>query len=351
MEERGKQRKVAPKELSTFGRAVFMAVGASNKNAELVTAHLVDASLQGVDSHGVARIPVYVQGVQEGRINPAATPEVIKETGASALIDGHGGFGQVAASLATEVAKKKAKKCGISGIGVRNLNHVGMLAFYGRRLAEAGFIGMVYASGFPRVAPWGGRGRVLGTNPLCYAFPAKKLDPIVVDMATTTVAAYKIMLAERAGKPIPGDWAVDAEGTPTTDPKRALEGSLLPMAGHKGYGLALSVDILSRVLAGSPPYALTRDVAYTQGGFLVEAIDIGVFVSADEYYRGVDELVTRIRMSPPAKEHDRVYLPGEPERIVREIRSKDGIPVDESLWSAFSRLAEKLSIRLPSPMT
>lgn len=158
------------------------------------------------------------------------------------------------------------------------------------------------------------------------------------------------MLAEKAGNPIPSDWAVDVEGSPTTDPRRALEGALLPMASHKGYGLALSVDILSRILVGGPPYTMTRDVAYTQGGFFVEATDIGAFVSADEYYRGVDELVNRIRKSPLAKGHSKIYLPGEPENIMREIRLKEGIPIDEPLWDSFCKLSNQLSLGMPSPM-
>jgi LDH2 family malate/lactate/ureidoglycolate dehydrogenase len=350
MKRRQEPRKVPLAELSAFANSVFIAVGASKENAQAVTAHLVDASLRGVDSHGVVRIPVYVQGVLEGGINPAAAPVIVKETGTSALIDGQGGFGQVAASAATKMVAIKAKKNGLSVVGVRNLNHVGTLAYYGRVLAESGFIARAYTSGFPRAAPWGGRGKVFGTNPLCFAFPARDQNPIIVDIATTAVAAYKIMLAEKTGDSIPNDWAVDVDGSPTTNPKRALEGALLPMARHKGYGLALSVEIMSRVLVAGPPYALSRDVAYTQGGFFIEATSIDAFVSADEYYRGIDELVNRIRRSPLARGYDRIYLPGEPETLVRELRLKEGIPIEDSLWESFCRLAEKLSVRAPSSM-
>lgn len=161
MEEQEKQRKLSHQALSTFAEEVFTAIGAGEEEARIVATHLVDASLRGVDSHGVVRIPVYVQGVQEGRIDSAALPEIIRETNTSALVDGHGGFGQVTASFATKIAADKAKKNGSSIVGVRNLNHVGTLAYYGRMLAETGLIGRLCTSGFPRAAPWGGRGKGL----------------------------------------------------------------------------------------------------------------------------------------------------------------------------------------------
>jgi LDH2 family malate/lactate/ureidoglycolate dehydrogenase len=340
---------VSQSELLVFATRVFEASGADSENARIVAEHLVEASLRGVDSHGVVRIPVYVQGIEDGAIDPGAKPEVVKETETTAVVDGNKGFGQVAALLSTRVAAQKAKKSGTAAVGARNLNHVGVLGYYGGILAREGFVGKAYTSGFPRAAPWGGKEKLFGTNPLCFAFPVKDGDPIVIDIATTAVAGFKIIQAAKAGRMIPEGWAVDPDGSPTTDPKLGMQGSMMPMAGHKGYGLAVSVEILSRILAGNVQRKMTREVAYTQAGFLVEAIHVGAFREEADYYRDVAELVTQIKNSAPARGFDRVLLPGEPEAISKVRRAREGIPVEPTTWKEFEEVAAKLSVELPAP--
>jgi LDH2 family malate/lactate/ureidoglycolate dehydrogenase len=340
-------RLISHSDLLVFATSVFESAGADPENARIVAEHLVEASLRGVDSHGVVRIPVYVQGIADGAIDPVARPEVVKETETTAVVDGNKGFGQVAALLATRVAAAKAKKSGTSAVGAKNLNHVGVLGYYGSILAREGFVGKAYTSGFPRASPWGGKEKLFGTNPLCFAFPVKDGDPIVIDIATTAVAGFKIIQAAKAGRTIPEGWAVDPDGSPTTDPKLGMQGSMMPMAGHKGYGLAVSVEILSRILAGNEQRKATKEVAYTQAGFLIEAIHVGAFREEVDYYRDVSELITKIRNSAPAKGFERVMLPGEPEVISRGRRVKEGIPVEEATWREFQGVAAELSVPLP----
>jgi LDH2 family malate/lactate/ureidoglycolate dehydrogenase len=334
-------------DLLEFATRVFEASGADQENARIVAEHLVEASLRGVDSHGVVRIPVYTQGISDGEIDPKAKPEVVKETDTTAVVDGKMGFGQVTALLSTRIAAKKAKRSGTSAVGARNLNHVGVLGYYGIILAKDGLVGQAYTSGFPRVAPWGGKDKLFGTNPLCYAFPVKDGDPIVIDIATTAVAGFKVIQAAKAGRSIPEGWAVDPDGSPTTDPNLGLKGSLLPMAGHKGYGLAVSVEILSRILSGNPERKVSKEVAYTQGGFFVEAIQVGAFRGESEYYRDIAEFIKKIKESAPSKGFEAVLLPGEPETVTRALRLKEGIPVEPTTWKEFEEVAVKLSVKLP----
>jgi LDH2 family malate/lactate/ureidoglycolate dehydrogenase len=333
--------------LLEFAVRVFEASGADEENAKIVAEHLVEASLRGVDSHGVVRIPVYAQGISDGEIDPKAKAEVVKETETTAVVDGHMGFGQVAALLSTRVAAKKAKKSGTAAVGARNLNHVGVLGYYGAILAREGLVGQAYTSGFPRVAPWGGKDKLFGTNPLCYAFPVNEGDPIIIDVASTAVAGFKLIQAAKAGRAIPEGWAVDPDGSPTTDPNLGLKGSLMPMSGHKGYGIAVSVEILSRILSGNPKRTITKEVAYTQGGFFVEAIHVGAFRDVADYYKDIAELVRTIKASAPSKGFDTVLLPGEPETMSKARRMKEGIPVEPTTWKEFEAVAAKFSVKLP----
>jgi LDH2 family malate/lactate/ureidoglycolate dehydrogenase len=334
--------------LHEFAVRVFEAHGTSKENSNIVADHLVEASLRGVDSHGIVRIPVYVQGIQDGEIDPKATPQLVRETSSTAVVDGRRGFGQVAALLATKTAAVKAKSTGAASVAARNLSHVGVLGYYGGILARDGLVGQAYTSGFPRVAPWGGKGKLFGTNPICYAFPVENGEPIVIDIATTAVAGFKIIQAAKEGRPIPEGWAMDPEGAPTTDAKVAMEGSLMPMSGHKGYGLAVSAEVLSRILAGNPQRHMTKEVAYTQGGFFVEAISPAAFRPEEDYYSDIAELVTKIRNTQPVKGFERVLLPGEPETISKAKRLKDGIPVPASTWKEFEQIGAGASVLLPS---
>jgi len=235
----------------------------------------------------------------------------------------------------------------MAAVGVKNLNHVGMLSYYGSELAGQELIAKIFANGLPRVAPWGGRKRLLGTNPICLAFPAKGRDPLLIDASTAITAAFKIALAAKAGRPIPKGLAVASDGTPTTDPNAALQGALLPMAEHKGYGLGVSVEILSSILTGSEYSVHIKPIPYTQGGLYIEVTSIGLFRDPDEYYRDLADFIQLIKESPLAEGFDAIYLPGEPEMREKKLRLVQGIPVPDSIWTDLVRLATKLSLSSP----
>jgi LDH2 family malate/lactate/ureidoglycolate dehydrogenase len=246
--------KVNSKDLYDFCVNVFSKIGVPKNDAEIVSEHLVTANLRGVDSHGAfVRIPHYVSALQQGIINPKPVIKFDKDTPDVTLIDGDKGFGPVIAMKATELTIKKAKKTGISFVGTKNMSHVGMLARYSLKIVEGMMIGMAATSSPPTVVPWGGTKPIFGTNPFTIGFPIDKESSIIVDMATSTVAAGKIAVLASKGEKIPEGWALDKDGKPTTDPRVFLnKGMLLPFGGYKGYGLSLSVEIFAGLLTGSP---------------------------------------------------------------------------------------------------
>lgn len=221
-------------ELYRFAVEAFVRVGVPREDAEVVADHLVTANLRGVDSHGVIRVPYYVDGVEKGLISPVTKLTTVKEGPFYALLDGGNGFCIVAAYRATMIAIEKAKNVSLGFVGVKNLGHAGMLAYYTKMIAREGMIGFACANGPARVAPWGGAEAVFGTNPISYAFPLEGAEPIVFDAATSAIASFKIRLAAMRSEKIPEGVALDKDGGPTTDPEKALQGVLLPFGGYKG---------------------------------------------------------------------------------------------------------------------
>jgi LDH2 family malate/lactate/ureidoglycolate dehydrogenase len=317
-------------------------------DAKIIAENLVMANLRGVDSHGVARLMTYVERVTKGLIDPRGPIEVVREYGDTALIDAHNNFGQIAAMRATHLAAEKARRFGVSFVGVRNSNHFGMAAYYALKLTDQKLIGIVSSNGPPAIAPWGGKTPMLGTNPICVGFPADKNDSIILDMATSIVARGKIRLAALKKEKIPEGWAFDEEGNPTSDPKAALKGSLAPIAGPKGYGLALSLDIICGLLTGSKflqDVKALDDFSGTSGtGCFIQAINIEAFVSYQQYLRNVMQYVKEIKDSPKKIGANEIFLPGEIERKELENRSKLGIPLNQEVLNELRKLAKKFGV-------
>jgi LDH2 family malate/lactate/ureidoglycolate dehydrogenase len=339
--------------LRTAGTRIFGAVGAPDEIAARVAHSLVDANLAGHDSHGVIRIPSYVRAVRAGEVIPHASPELVRETEVSAMVDGGWAFGQLTAERATRVAMDKARRHGIAVVAAVRCTHIGRLGEYAEMGAAEGLIVFVAAGGLTgkrgQVAPYGGRRGVLGTNPLAFGFPGGSEDvPVLLaDFATSAVAAGKIMVARAKGAPLPPGSIQDAEGRPSTQPQDYVDGgSLLPFGGHKGYGLMVVVELLGRVLTGSSAYAEDGrggDV-YGQSGTLVLAMDPGLFRDAAEYARDADATLRRIKAIPPAPGFDEVLLPGEPERQSRSERTRSGIPVEDTTLEAIRETAQSLGL-------
>jgi LDH2 family malate/lactate/ureidoglycolate dehydrogenase len=237
--------------LIEFCTAVYAGQGVPEADARLIADTLVQADLWGHQSHGVLRLDWYLDRLRNKVMNPVTQPEFVIDGGAMAVIDGHDGVGHVLAKLAAEEAIKRAKKHGIGAVGVRMSNHFGTCMYYTLMGARQGCVMMLTSNGGPAMAPWGGRKKIVGTNPWSIAAPAGKHAPFVVDMANTGVARGKIYLARNKRQKIPLGWAIDADGAPTTDPQAAIDGIILPMAEHKGYAIAAMVDMMSGVLTGS----------------------------------------------------------------------------------------------------
>jgi LDH2 family malate/lactate/ureidoglycolate dehydrogenase len=340
--------RIKAEDLFQFSLEALERVGVKEKDAEIVAENIILANLRGIDSHGVARLPVYVRRVKEGLINPSAPIEVVKDHGSVALIDAHNNFGQVAAMKAAFLAAEKAKNLGVGVVAVKNSNHFGMAAHYVMKLTEQKLIGIVLSNGPPAIAPWGGINPMFGTNPICIGFPMDGEESIILDMAVSVVARGKIRLAALKGEKIPEGWALDEEGNPTTDPKAALKGSLVPIGGPKGYGLALSIDILCGLLTGSNYGWRVKELNDFSGpsgtGTFIEAIKIEFFKPYHEYMDAIKEYVKEVKSCPRKRGVNEIFLPGEIERIEASQRKKLGIPLDDEVLAALKSMAKELQI-------
>ncbi|MEM0014701.1 MAG: Ldh family oxidoreductase [Zestosphaera sp.] len=339
-------------ELREFCKAVLLRVGVSESDAEVVADALVMANLRGVDSHGVVRLHSYVERILRGLIDPKAKPQVVRDFGATCLIDGNNGLGYVAAMHAVNAAVEKARKYGVGVVGVRNSSHFGMAAYYGIKIAESGMVGIVLANAAPAMAPWGGKTARLGTNPVCITFPFKDGAHVTLDMALSVVARGKIRLAALKKERIPEGWALDEEGRPTTDPEAAIRGTLAPIGGPKGYGLAVAVDILSGILTGSAYSIYVKALDDYSGpsrtGFFIEAINVEAFRPYDEYLKDMQDFEKIIKETPKASGVSEIYLPGEIEINLMRKRLKEGVPLDHETLNLLKKTAMRLGVELPN---
>ncbi len=343
--------RVKYEDLLGFSLNALGSAGVKEKDARTIAENIILANLRGVDSHGVSRLPSYVKRVKEKLIDPLGPVEIVKNQGCTALIDANNNFGQVAAMRATLLAAEKARKSGVAAVGVRNSNHFGMAAHYALKLTEQKLVGVVLSNGPPAISPWGGKVPMLGSTPICIGFPIEKNNSIILDMAVSTVARGKIRLAALKGEKIPEGWAFDEEGNPTTDPKAAIRGALAPIGGHKGYGLALSADILCGLLMGSAfgrSVKALDDFSDLSGtGFFIEAINVEFFRPYSEYQNCIINYIREIKESPKREGVQEIFLPGETERREAELRKKLGIPLHRETLFEIRNLAKELSIPFP----
>lgn len=331
--------------LRVLGERIFAAVGAPEDTARVVATSLVDANLAGHDSHGVLRIPQYVGQVREERtIDPAARPRVLSARQATALVSGEWGFGQPAGRAATDEAVRRAREYGIAAVGLVRCNHLGRVGEYVEQAAAAGCVALVCVGGVKAAAvPYGGSRRALGTNPFAVGFPLAGEPPAVLDFATTAVAAGKIMAARAAKKPLPPGCIVDGQGRPETDPEAFFNGgALLPFGGHKGYALAVLIELLGQALTGTERYGggVAGARVERRAGALFCAVDTAAFRPAGEAAAAARRVVDRLRSNPPAPGVERVLTPGEPEALTRQARRAAGIELPEETWRSIAATAE-----------
>ncbi|WP_316818808.1 Ldh family oxidoreductase [Pedobacter nyackensis] len=347
--------------LRHFTENVFLTMGCPETDAKLAADVLLRSDLRGIDSHGVARLSGYVRLWEKKRINATPNVKVVHETATTATVDGDGGLGLVVAPFAMKIAIEKAQTYGSGWVSVKNSNHFGIAGYHALMAVEQDMIGISMTNASPLVAPTYANERLLGTNPMCYAFPAGKYPPVVVDMATAAAANGKLEIAQRANQPIPEGWVQNKEGKVATNPHELKEGgSLLPLGSdkdhgsHKGYGLGATVDILSAVLSGAnygpwvPPFVAfleppTDPVGEGIGHFF-GAMRIDGFRPAQEFKDHLDNWIERFKGAKTVDPEKKVIIPGEPEYLAEDERKKNGIPLIDAVVNDLNELAQKLGI-------
>ncbi len=321
----------SPSEVRAFVAALLVAHGLTEDDARIAADCLVRADLRGVDTHGIAWLPGYLDRLRRNLINPRPSLQPRRITPAVSHLDGENGFGFVVATRAMAEAMDLASATGIGIVSVKRSTHFGMAASYLLQAVEAGFVALVFTNASRAMPPWGGREALLGTSPFAAGAPGGEKGAFILDMAPSVAARGKIRKALRLGQAIPPDYALDADGRPTTDPARALEGVVLPMGGPKGSGLAMLMDIFGGVLSGAAFAGDVRDQyksfdAPQNVGHFFLAMKPNLFVGLDEYRARMDVLFERVRSSPPAEGFTEILTPGEPEARQEARRLRSGIP-------------------------
>ncbi|HVQ03655.1 MAG TPA: Ldh family oxidoreductase [Burkholderiaceae bacterium] len=336
--------------LQAYIAQAFVQVGMPPADAHKVATLMANADLQGSDGHGVIRLVPYVKRIRAGGINLKPHIRVLHERPGSAVVDGDNGMGHLVVSRAVELAIEKARSTGVAWAGARYSNHAGPASLYARMPIEHDMIGLYFAVGNANhLPPWGGAEMLLSTNPIACGIPALHEPPVVLDMATTVAAYGKVKAKAKNGEMMPEGWMIDRQGKPLLDPKRADEGFLLPIGGHKGYGLALIVGLLAGTLQGA---AMGRDVidfnkdavTTTNTGQAILVIDLRAFGDPAEFKARVDTIVRDIRNSERLDGVARIWLPGEQSHARRERYRVEGIPVSTGVVNEIAAMAREIGI-------
>lgn len=351
--------------LKEYCANVFEKAGVQKEVADLVADSLIHADLRGVDSHGVVRTAIYLKRIENNMINPFANIEIEMESSGIALINGNNHFGSVIGSKAIEIAMKKAKENGVGIVGVKGSNHFGTGAYYVLKAIQQDMILIVMSNASQTMPPTGGIRPFIGTNPLAVGIPTGNTVPYVLDMATSVVARGKIIVAAQRGEEIPLGWAIDKAGNPTTDANAALEGSVLPVGGPKGYAISMFIDILAGVLTGAGfgkyvnnMYENWQD-PQNVGHFFI-ALDIKKFIPIDLFKQRMDQYIQEIKEEPRARDVVEIFIPGElehrkvierkahgielPFKVVEELRDigeKYGLDIQQTIFTKENEEAAK----------
>ncbi len=329
--------KLSIEELTQLATRALKRAGASKAMAQAAAQALVAAEMEGLSGHGLSRVALYAQHLQQGRANGKAKPKIIRKKGGTCLVDANGGLAFLAAALAAKEAVKRAKRYGIAFAGVTNSHHFGAAAYHLAPLAEAGLIGLAFTNSPPAINAWGGKKAFFGTNPVAAIFPRRAGPPIVVDLSLTEVVRGKIMLYAKEGKPIPLGWALDKDGNPTTDPKAALTGSLTAIGGVKGTALALMVEVLCVALTGAA-FSFENDSYFEPGnapriGHAILAIDPDALAGSGPYFSRMEEMISRMLAD------EGVRLPGARRHESAGRARTEGIEISDSLHRELKALA------------
>lgn len=329
---------------------IFDNVGIPNKDASVVANLMLQSDLAGADGHGIFRLPAYVKRIKAGGINLHPNIRLERDQGAITLINGDNALGHLVMAKAVEIAIDKVKQFGIAWVGSRYGNHSGAASVYVRKLAEAGYIGIYMAVGNANhMAPWGGTDLLLSTNPISIAVPAGERPIVLLDMATTVAAYGKVKLAAQRGEMIPKGWMIDKNGKDLTDPNRSFEGSLLPIGGHKGYGLALMISLLAGSLNNAAvgketiDFNLHHDLVTNTGQALI-ALDPSAFGDPQEFMKRVVQVVDDIKSSSKLPGINDIHIPGEGAARLFKERASSGIPITQELLKVLNQCAVECGV-------
>ena len=345
--------KIRLEDLKEFSVKALMSAGVSENNANTVADVLITTDTFGVVTHGTKNLYPYVQKMQAGGLDAKAEPSIIGEGPAWAILDGNKAVGMVSACKAMNLAIEKAKKVGIAYVGVRNSCHFGAAGYYANMAAKEGLIGLSMSNADPVIAVPNGRNKAIGTNPFSFAAPLDDGKSVFLDIALSNVAALKVIMAQENGQQIPDTWLVDEEGLPTTDvqkfPKNA---SLQPMAAHKGYGLAVLVELLSAVMTGAgmlsqiTSWNLDMPSANNAGHAFI-AIDVSQMMLAEQYNGRINQMINEIKNGPKAKGAEHIFMPGEMEWSKREKALQSGeLQLTDAMAASLQQLSDATGVPL-----
>lgn len=343
-------RLVLPDKLREFCVAVLTKAGVDAEDSQVISDVLVTTDTWGTFSHGTGALANYVKTMRSGGINSVAKPEIIERGPSWALIDGHSAMGMLSASLAMNTAIEKARKCVVSWVGVRNSSHFGAAGYYANMAVAHEMIGIAMSNADPNMVVPGARGHVIGNNPFAYAVPAGSEYPPLLDMALSAVAAGKIFAMKAAGQPIPSTWLTDREGLPVTEVGDwPASGSMVPMAGHKGYGIAFLIEVLAGALTGAGMLSEVKSwilgpTEISRLGHAFIAIHIDGIIPIKLFKQRVDKMIREIHQARKAKGSEKIYVPGEIEWEKRESALKQGIPLPEPILASLQRVGEQLGV-------
>lgn len=332
-------RPVDASTLRTQVTRIFERLGLPNGDATIVAEHLVEADLRGVHSHGVIRVPTYVSACQSGSINAHPNIRIVTDNGGQVVVDGDNAIGQLAAFRANEIAIERGKTHGMAAVALRQSNHCGTMAYYAVRAIPHGLIGYATTNAGINMTPTGGTVKLVGNNPFAIAIPTNRDWPMVLDMATSVVAGGKLDVARSKGESIPLGWARDAQGNPTTDPSAARQGSLDPLGGPKGYGMAIMLDVLSGVLSGG---RFGAGLGAPGSAQFFMTIDVTQFQPLDEFKARMDQMIDQLHACPREPGVNRIYVAGEIESDLQSRREKDGVPIEESVLKELDKVSATL---------
>ncbi len=338
-----------PEQVKTLIQEISQAAGVPAEDAEILALALVDADSRGVSTHGVSRLNIYIRRIQQGLIDPKARLLVERERGSILVLDGGNGLGQVQAVKALGLLQPKAAENGIAAATIRRSQHFGALSFYCNLVAECGQVLLATTTCEPAMSPTGGCDAFFGTNPIAASFPTGKGFPVKVDLATSKVARGHIITAHKQGQAIPEDWAMDKDGVATTDPSSALAGTVLTMAGSKGYALAFLVEVLSGVLSGSaigPEIgSMYKDMDRPQDvGHFFALLDIDAFMEVEMFKQRMDSTIDKIKAGRKRPGVNEILVPGERSHRRFEHNQREGFPIGSATVKELEVLCEELGV-------